>query len=121
VHGTASISEVRRHVFGEVDRGLGRLELLPVIRDGAGLGELGAQLVRMLVGHCWRRGRFPADASEDGRPRDRGATEHEREAASHGGDAIVSRATCLARRRPVPRAAAPAVRPLQTEGRHEGT
>jgi small subunit ribosomal protein S6 len=120
VHGPASIAEIWRHdVLGEIDRGLGRLELLPVVHDDAGFSELRAQLVGVLVGHG-RRDRPPAHPPEGSRTRDCGTTEHEREAASHGGDAIVSRATCLARRRPVPGRPHP-VRPLQTEGRHEGT
>ncbi len=120
VHGPASISEVWRHVRSEVNRGLGRLELLPVVHDDAGFGELGAELVGVLVGDASCRGRFPAQSPVSSSARQCGATEHEREASSHGRDAIVSPATCLASRRPVPGRPLP-VRPLQTEGRHEGT
>lgn len=120
VHGPAAIAQVWRHVLSEVDRGLGRLELLPVVHDDAGFGELGAELIGVLVGDASRRGRFSTQPPVGSSARDCGATKHEREASSHGGDAIVSPATCLASRRPVPGRPHP-VRPLQTEGRHEGT
>ena len=120
VHGPAPISGVWRYVRSEIDRRLGRLELLPVVHDDAGFGELGAELVGVLVGGARCRGRFPAQPPVGGSARECGATEHEREASSHGRDAIVSPATCLASRRPVPGRPHP-VRPLQTEGRHEGT
>ena len=106
VHGPASISEVWRHVLGEVDRCLSRLELLPVVHDDAGLCELGAELLGVPVGDGDWRSRFPAQPPVGSSARDCGATEDEREASSHGRDAIVSPATCLASRRPVPRAAA---------------
>jgi hypothetical protein len=121
VYGPASIPDVWRHyVLGEIDRCLGRLELLAVVHDGAGFGELRAELVGVLVGGGSCRGRPHTDSPVGSRTRDCGATEQEREASSHGLDAIVSPATCLASRRPVPGRPLP-VRPLQTEGRHEGT
>ena len=106
VHGPASIPELWRHILGEVDRRLGRIELLPVVHDDAGCGELGAELLGVPVGDGSCRSRFPAQPPVGSSARDCGAAEHEREASSHGRDAIVSLATCLASRRPVPRAAA---------------
>ncbi len=102
VHGPASIAEFWRHILSEVDRCLGRLELLPIVHDDAGCSELGAELLGVLVddGNC--RGRFPAQPPVGSSARECGAAEHEREASSHGRDAIVSPATCLASRRPVP-------------------
>jgi hypothetical protein len=90
VHGPASISEVWRHVSSEIDRRLGGLELLAFVHDDAGFGELGAELVGVLVGDPGYRGRFPAQPPVSGSARERGATEQEREASSHGRDAIVS-------------------------------
>ena len=106
VYGPTSIAEVWRHVLSEIDRCLGRLELLAVVHDDPGFRELGAELLGVLVGDGNRLGRFPAEPPQGSSARDRGATEDEREASSHGRDAIVSPATCLASRRPVPRAAA---------------
>ena len=90
VHGLASIPELwGHHVLGEIDRSLGRLELFAVVHDDAGLGEPGTELVGVLVGDGCQRGRPPAHTAVGSRPRDCGTTEHEREAGSHVGDAIV--------------------------------
>jgi hypothetical protein len=90
MQGPASISGVWRYVRSEIDRRLGRLELLPVVHDDAGFGELGAELVSVLVGGARCRGRFPAQPPVGSSARECGATEQEREASSHGRDAIVS-------------------------------
>jgi hypothetical protein len=91
VHGLAAVPWVRRHdVLGQIDRRFCRLELLPVVHDDPGFGKLGAELIGVLVGDAGWRVWFPAQPPVGSSPRERGATKHEREASSHGRDAIVS-------------------------------
>jgi N-acetylmuramoyl-L-alanine amidase len=110
----------RDDVVRLVYRDLRGLELVPIVHNGTTFRKLGAQLLGVRVHIRSANRRRSAEKPVSGGARDRSASEHERQPGLHGGDAIVSPATCRVSRRPVPGRPHPA-RPPQTEGRHEGT
>ena len=71
------------------------------MRDSASLARSSSACPSATVGAGAGAG-FLRTQPDGRRPRDCGTAEHERETASHGGDAIVSLATCLAAAVPFP-------------------
>ncbi len=118
MHGAPPLGRIlRRDCVDLVDRGLGRLELSPVVDDGAGLVQSLPELSGPLVDGGRRidpARRLSADQPPQRGETDREPTGQEREAAVHGADATLLAASCLASR--CPRAPTPARPPRPKEG-----
>lgn len=95
--GRTPVAGLRRDALRLVDRRLRGLELLAVLRDDAGLGELRLQGVDVRL-----RRLTPGDEAVRDASRNRDSTEQKRQPALHEADATVSPGTCSTIRRLVP-------------------